>query len=108
VKFLANRNLAMNGLDRSKTPSEHRTEAFVVHIWLERRDIAGVPPEWRGSIEHVTSRKRQHFRNPDAVVSFMAEYMHKWGVKPKAWALAGEKIRRFSPHNLLKRGLRGA
>jgi hypothetical protein len=37
--------------------------AFVVKVWLERREIAGAQPEWRGRIDHVQSGRRVYFRH---------------------------------------------
>ncbi len=72
-----------------------RTESFVVRIWLEPREIANAQVEWRGVIEHVASGKRQYVLDLDTIVIFMAEYMQEWGVKPRSWLIARERIRRL-------------
>lgn len=82
---------------------ENRTEAFVVRVWLERREIADAPPQWRGVVEHVTSGKRKYFIDLDTIVLFMAEYMRGWGVKPKSWVVLRQKLCRFSLRTLLGR-----
>jgi hypothetical protein len=76
------------------TQPEHRTESFVVRVWLERREIVDALPVWRGVIEHVASGKRQYILDLDMVVHFMAEYMHGWGGKPQLWVVIWKKFQR--------------
>jgi hypothetical protein len=74
------------------TEPENYDESFVVRVWREPREIGGAAPIWRGSIEHVNSRKRLYLNDLDndldailkAIVAFMAEYLYGWGVKPKS------------------------
>lgn len=82
---------------------EIRAESFVVRIWLERREIIGALPVWRGMIEHVASGKRQYFIDLDSIVIFMAEYFCKWDVKPKSLILLREKLRLQTVQRWLKR-----
>jgi hypothetical protein len=82
---------------------ENHSESFIVRVWLERREIAGALPVWRGVVEHVASGKRQYFIDIDAIVIFMAEYICRWGVKPKSWVLLRQQLARFSLDKWLKR-----
>lgn len=59
---------------------EDRTTAFIVRIWCERGDSAGLAPEWRGSVEHVQTGQRAFFRHLDAVIDFMKPHLQGIGV----------------------------
>ena len=50
--------------------------AFVVKLWLERREIADAQPEWRGRIDHVASGKRIYFRDLAEVTRFIQSFFH--------------------------------
>lgn len=45
--------------------------AFVVKLWLERREIEGAEPEWRGRIDHVQSGKRMYFLDIGEITNFI-------------------------------------
>lgn len=47
--------------------------SFFIRLWQEPRERGGEPPEWRGSIEHVQSRKKQYFRDVESVIAFIQE-----------------------------------
>ena len=49
--------------------------AFVVKLWLERREIEGAQPEWRGRIYHVQSGKRVYFRDIAAITQFIQAFL---------------------------------
>jgi hypothetical protein len=49
--------------------------AFVLKIWLERREIAGRQPEWRGRIDHVQSSQRKYFRDLADMTGFVASFL---------------------------------
>lgn len=85
------------------TQPENHSESFIVRVWLERREIAGALPIWRGVIEHVGSGKRQYVLELDTIVLFMAEYISHWGVKPNSWIWRIEQLRRFGLGHWLKR-----
>jgi hypothetical protein len=82
---------------------EHKSLSFIVRIWLERREIAGALPHWRGIVQHVESGRKEYFVDLDSITIFMSRYMEQWGVKPKMWILMRERFPWLSLHNLLKR-----
>ena len=49
--------------------------AFVVKLWLERREIEGAYPEWRGRIDHVQSGQRIYFRDLVEIVRFVRTFL---------------------------------
>ena len=49
--------------------------AFVVKLWLERREIEGSQPEWRGRIDHVRSGKRLYFQDKSAIALFIQGFI---------------------------------
>jgi hypothetical protein len=55
------------------------THAFIVRIWPEPREIEGAAFEWRGVVEHITTRERRYFRNLDEVTSFISPYVRAMG-----------------------------
>ena len=93
---------------RAMTQPEHRTESFVVRVWLERREIVDALPVWRGVIEHVASGKRQYILDLESVELFMEEYMHGWGVKTQAQLVPREKFSWSSALHLLMRNFERA
>jgi len=52
-----------------------RKDVFFVSLW---RDGDGLVPtaDWRGSVEHVHSRRRLYFRELIDLVAFLAGYMN--------------------------------
>jgi hypothetical protein len=53
--------------------NEGKYASFFIRLWQEPRERGGEPPEWRGSIEHVQSRKKRYFRDVETVVLFIEE-----------------------------------
>jgi hypothetical protein len=49
--------------------------AFVAKLWLERREIEGTQPEWRGRIDHVTSGRRIYFRDLSEITAFIHSFL---------------------------------
>jgi hypothetical protein len=60
--------------------------AFIVKLWLERREIEGAKPEWRGRIDHVQSGKRAYFRDPAQIMRFIQAYLENTEPSPPAGA----------------------
>jgi len=60
---------------------EADTHAFIVRIWLERREAAGKRAEWRGVIEHVRSGERCYLKNLQDITTFIMPYLENMGVK---------------------------
>lgn len=48
-----------------------RKEAFLVNLWFES------PAEWRGSVEHLTTRQRRYFSEIVELVAFLTAYAKK-------------------------------
>jgi hypothetical protein len=59
---------------------DERSEAFIVRIWLEHREIADAPIEWRGVIQHVTSGQQYYFTDLHRVVAVLKSYMAEMGI----------------------------
>ncbi len=59
---------------------EDQTAAFMLRIWVERRELAGAPVEWRGLIEHVTSGQRHYTKDLTTMLHFVKQYMVELGV----------------------------
>ena len=60
---------------------EANTHVFIVRIWLERREIANVIPEWRGVVEHVPSGERCYLRDLQEIAACIMPYLKAMGVK---------------------------
>jgi hypothetical protein len=56
----------MAGFDRE-------AHSFVIRIWKEPTGNAG---QWRGWINHVQTGQRHYFRDPVAISSIVANYLH--------------------------------
>jgi len=54
-----------------------RKDVFLVSLWREG-DVHGALPaaHWRGSVEHVSSRRRLYFADLIELVAFLAGYTH--------------------------------
>jgi hypothetical protein len=52
-----------------------RKDTFVVNLWLEP-DETGQPrgADWRGSVEHLTTRRRLYFSDLVELVAFLAAH----------------------------------
>lgn len=61
---------------------EGDTEVFIVRVWVERRDVAGTPPLWRGFIEQVRTNERRYFRSLDDLVAIIAASLEGMGAQP--------------------------
>ncbi len=49
--------------------------SFVLRFWLERREIEGAIPVWRGAIELVPSGERQYFEGVNQLLGILARYL---------------------------------
>ncbi|MBV7335213.1 hypothetical protein KFU94_44635 [Chloroflexi bacterium TSY] len=61
-----------------------QTEAFVVRIWLERREIVDAPVELRGVVEHVSSGQRQYITELTDIIKFIDECLKQLGMSPNS------------------------
>jgi hypothetical protein len=64
-------------------PLEANTQVFIVRVWLESRSNPTAPPEWRGVVEHATSRERRYIKDLNELSDFIAVYLDHMGVKVK-------------------------
>lgn len=51
--------------------NEAEAHSFVVRLWRERAGNGGPLHMWRGTIDHVGSGTRHHFRELESIVSFI-------------------------------------
>lgn len=49
--------------------------SFVLRLWLERREIEGAMPVWRGVIELVPSGERQYFEGVNQLSEILTQYL---------------------------------
>ena len=49
--------------------------AFILRFWVERRELEGEAPFWRGFIEHVASGERFFIENPDQLPAFISRFL---------------------------------
>lgn len=59
---------------------EDFSASFIVRIWRETGGNPSTANEWRGSIEHVTSKRRRYFRDLGAIAKFMKPHLHELGI----------------------------
>ena len=66
---------------------EDDTTAYIVRVWLERREAKDAAVAWRGSIEHVASGRIKYFTDLDEIPRFIQPFLEAMGVtfgKPAA------------------------
>lgn len=59
---------------------EDHASAFIVRVWLERREVEDAPVEWRGSIEHVASGNVKYLTALDEITMFICAFLEEMGV----------------------------
>lgn len=59
---------------------ESNTHSFVIRVWAEEQDEAGVVV-WRGHVTHVQSSRRVYIQHLDEIVLFVAPYLEALGVQ---------------------------
>jgi hypothetical protein len=57
------------------------TQAFVVRIWLEPRQMENAQPVWRGAIERVDNGDRVYFDQLDKMNDYFVKYLSEIGIK---------------------------
>lgn len=50
---------------------ENTSRSFVVHIWIESRDVPEQGLEWRGTVQDVISGERKYFMKFDDMITFI-------------------------------------
>jgi len=51
-----------------------RKHAFLVSLWVESAQAEASEAGWRGSIEHLRTRRRRYFRDMTELVRFLATW----------------------------------
>jgi hypothetical protein len=51
-----------------------RKHAFLVSVWVETVAGESLEPAWRGSIEHLKTRRRRYFRDTTELVRVLADW----------------------------------
>lgn len=59
---------------------EDNTIAYIVCVWLEKREIEGALMTWRGSIEHVASGQVKYITDLDELMRFIRPFLKVMGV----------------------------
>lgn len=59
---------------------EDKTAAYIVRVWLERREVEGAKIEWRGSIEHVASGRVKYITDLEEIARFIRPFLEVMGV----------------------------
>jgi hypothetical protein len=62
------------------TDFETSTRAFIVRIWLERREMEGATPEWRGVIEYISTGERKYFNQLTEIATYLALHLRAMGI----------------------------
>jgi hypothetical protein len=60
--------------------NEDYGQVFIIRIWRELHENPGIPPEWRGVIEHLQSKRRVYIRDLNKVIQFISPYLEEMGV----------------------------
>jgi hypothetical protein len=56
------------------------THVFIVRVWCEPRETPGASRQWRGVIEHVSTRESCYVDDLDELVAFISRYLCAMGV----------------------------
>lgn len=59
---------------------EDNATAYIVRVWLERREAEAAPPAWRGSIEDVASGRMKYLTDLDEIARFIRPFLETMGV----------------------------
>ena len=59
---------------------EDSTTAYIVRVWVERREVEDASVEWRGSIEHVASGRTKYLTDLDELARFIRPFLETMGV----------------------------
>jgi hypothetical protein len=54
--------------------------AYIVRIWIERRELVDAPVQWRGSIEHLASGRVKYLTDLNELVWFIRPYLAAMGI----------------------------
>jgi hypothetical protein len=57
-------------------------DSFLVTLWSEERDAGtGTAPPWRGSVEHLSTKRRLYFSAPSELIGFLGRHLQKTGTR---------------------------
>jgi hypothetical protein len=59
-----------------------RSASFIVRVWREPREPRRLAAEWRGSIEHVGSRRKVFFRRLEDIAEFVRPFLKRLEERP--------------------------
>lgn len=75
-------------------PLDERSHTFVVKIWEERRDIAGVERTWRGSVDDIQGGTRVYFTTLAELSNYLRRRSGMAGALPRLHHRLLARIRR--------------
>jgi len=57
-------------------------DLFLVTLWTEPRNGGTrAAPAWRGSVEHLFTKRRLYFSDPSELIGFLGSHMQKAGAR---------------------------
>ena len=56
------------------------TTAYIVRVWIERREVEDAPVEWRGSIEQVAGGGIKYLTDLNEIARFIRPFLEAAGV----------------------------
>jgi len=57
-------------------------DSFLVTLWTEEHDPeTGAARPWRGSVEHLATKRRLYFSAPSELVGFLGSHIRKAGAR---------------------------
>jgi hypothetical protein len=59
--------------------------AFMLRLWIERREVGGAPPRVRGWVQHLASGAERHVSDVDQLVDFAADCLPDAADSVRRW-----------------------
>lgn len=60
-------------------------DSFLVTLWIEADGTESAPLiPWRGSVEHLATKRRLYFSNPNELIGFLTHHIIKVHESPSA------------------------
>jgi hypothetical protein len=57
-------------------------DSFLVTLWTEGGDAGtDAAPAWRGSVEHLPTKRRLYFSAPSELIGFLGNHIRKAGAR---------------------------
>lgn len=60
--------------------------AFLLHLWVEPREIAGASPRVRAWVQHPTTEEERHVKDVEELWWFVADQVPGCGEAIRRWA----------------------